>query len=147
MIKKTLGWTAPQLRDPAAADRWTWLILAAHTQLRLARFLAQDLRRPWERPVPAERLTPARCGAGFGTSARPAARQRVHRNPADPAPDARPAPATGTPQPAMTSDSSWSPARHISDLPSTGRAPNLAARDEHQGEIRSRRRAGGVRVQ
>jgi hypothetical protein len=65
MIKQTLGWTVPQLRDPAAVDRWTWLILAAHTQLRLARPLAQDLRRPWERPVPAERLTPARVRRGF----------------------------------------------------------------------------------
>jgi hypothetical protein len=37
LFKQTLGWTAPRLRDPAAADRWTWLILAAYTQLRLAR--------------------------------------------------------------------------------------------------------------
>ena len=36
----------PKLRCPAAADRWTWLVLAAHTQLRLARPLAADLRRP-----------------------------------------------------------------------------------------------------
>src|SRR3954447_16611704 len=63
--KQTLGWTRPKLRSPAAADRWTWLILAAHTQLRLARPLAADLRRPWERPLPAERLTPARVRRGF----------------------------------------------------------------------------------
>jgi len=63
--KQTLGWTRPRLRCPAAADRWTWLILAAHTQLRLARPLAHDLRRPWERPLPAERLTPARVRRGF----------------------------------------------------------------------------------
>jgi hypothetical protein len=31
-----LGWTRPKLRDPAAADRWTWLILACYAQLRLA---------------------------------------------------------------------------------------------------------------
>lgn len=37
MLKQTLGWTRPRRRDSAAADRWTWLILAAHTQLRLAR--------------------------------------------------------------------------------------------------------------
>lgn len=65
LLKQTLGWTAPQLREPAAADRWTWLVLAAHTQLRLARPLAQDLRRPWERPMTAERLTPARVRRGF----------------------------------------------------------------------------------
>lgn len=47
MIKQTLGWTRPKLRTPAAADRWTWLIIAAHTQLRLPRPLAADLRRPW----------------------------------------------------------------------------------------------------
>ena len=63
--KQVLGWTRPKLRCPAAADRWTWLILVAHTQLRLARPLAVDLRRPWERPLPPERLTPARVRRGF----------------------------------------------------------------------------------
>jgi hypothetical protein len=63
--KQALGWTRPRLRSPAAADRWTWLILAAHTQLRLARPLAVDLRRPWERPLPTGRLTPARVRRGF----------------------------------------------------------------------------------
>jgi hypothetical protein len=63
--KQTLGWTAPKLRSPAAADRWTWLVLAAHTQLRLARPLAVDLHRPWERPLPPDRLTPARVRRGF----------------------------------------------------------------------------------
>ena len=63
--KQTLGWTRPRLRCPAAADRWTWLILAAHTQLRLARPLAVDLRRPWERSLLLERLTPARVRRGF----------------------------------------------------------------------------------
>jgi hypothetical protein len=36
MLKQTLGWTAPKIRSPQQADRWTWLILAAYTQLRLA---------------------------------------------------------------------------------------------------------------
>lgn len=65
MIKQTLGWTRPKLREPAAADRWTWLVIAAHTQLRLARPLAEDLRRPWERPAKPGRLTPARVRRGF----------------------------------------------------------------------------------
>jgi hypothetical protein len=65
LFKQVLGWTAPKIRDPAAADRWTWLIIAAHTQLRLARPLADDLRRPWERPAPPGRLTPARVRRGF----------------------------------------------------------------------------------
>jgi hypothetical protein len=65
LFKQVLGWTAPKIRDPAAADRWTWLIIACHAQLRLARPLADDLRRPWERPAPASRLTPARVRRGF----------------------------------------------------------------------------------
>jgi hypothetical protein len=65
MFKQTLGWTTPKLREPAAADRWTWLVIAAHTQLRLARPLAEDLRRPWERPARQGRLTPARVHRGF----------------------------------------------------------------------------------
>lgn len=28
-FKQTLGWTAPKLRKPAAADRWTWLVSQA----------------------------------------------------------------------------------------------------------------------
>ena len=64
-FKQTLGWTTPKPRDPAVADRWTWLVIAAHTQLRLARDLTVDLRRPWERPCPPGRLTPARVRRGF----------------------------------------------------------------------------------
>ncbi|NJP35966.1 hypothetical protein HCJ94_29470, partial [Micromonospora sp. HSS6-12] len=26
MLKQTLGWTSPKLRDPHAADRWTCLV-------------------------------------------------------------------------------------------------------------------------
>jgi hypothetical protein len=65
LFKQVLGWTTPKVRGPAAADRWTWLIIAAHTQLRLARPLADDLRLPWERPAPPGRLTPARVRRGF----------------------------------------------------------------------------------
>jgi hypothetical protein len=65
LFKQTLGWTAPKIRTPEAADRWTWLIIAAHTQLRLARGLVNDLRRPWEKPRPPARLTPARVRRGF----------------------------------------------------------------------------------
>lgn len=65
MIKQRLGWTRPKLRTPEAADRWTWLTIVAHTQLRLVRPLAEDVRRPWERPVKPHRLTPARLRRGF----------------------------------------------------------------------------------
>jgi len=64
-FKQSLGWTRPRLRDPAAADRWTWLIIAAYAQLRLARRLAADLRLPWQRPCLPGRLTPARVRRGF----------------------------------------------------------------------------------
>jgi hypothetical protein len=65
LFKQTLGWTAPKIRTPVAGDRWTWLVIAAHTQLRLARPLVADLRRPWERPAAPGRLTPARVRRGF----------------------------------------------------------------------------------
>jgi hypothetical protein len=65
-LKQTLGWTRPRIRTPEQGERWTWLIVAAHTQLRLARHLTQDLRRPWERPVTEpHRRTPARIRRGF----------------------------------------------------------------------------------
>lgn len=65
LFKQTLGWTRPRLRNPAAADRWTWTVICAYTQLRLARHLVEDLRRPWEKPASPGRLTPARVRRGF----------------------------------------------------------------------------------
>src|SRR5215472_149924 len=65
LFKQVLGWTAPKIRDPQAADRWTWIVITCHAQLRLARPLADDLRLPWERPAPPGRLTPARVRRGF----------------------------------------------------------------------------------
>jgi hypothetical protein len=65
LFKQVLGWTRPKLRDPAAADRWTWLILACYAQLYLSRTLADDLRLPWQQPCPPGRLTPARVRRGF----------------------------------------------------------------------------------
>ena len=65
LFKQVLGWTAPKIRDPAAADRWTWIIIAVYAQLRLARTLAEDLRLPWEHPCPPSRLTPTRVRRGF----------------------------------------------------------------------------------
>jgi hypothetical protein len=76
-LKQTLGWTRPRIRTPDQADRWTWLILTAHTQLRLARHLTADLRRPWEKPATEpHRLTPGRVRRGF---------RRLHRKTAQPA--------------------------------------------------------------
>lgn len=64
-VKSTLGWTTPALRTPEQADRWTWLTVAAYTQLRLARSLVDDVRLPWERPRSPSLLTPARVRRGF----------------------------------------------------------------------------------
>jgi hypothetical protein len=64
-FKQTLHWTAPKLRAPAAADRWTWLLLLAYVQLRLARDAVADVRLPWQPPLPPERRTPARVRRGF----------------------------------------------------------------------------------
>ncbi len=64
-LKQTLGWTAPRVRHPEQADRWTWLVLAAYAQLGLARSCAADRRLPWERPQRDRRLTPCRTLRGF----------------------------------------------------------------------------------
>jgi hypothetical protein len=66
-FKQTLKWTTPKLRQPEAADRWTWLLLLAYVQLRLARDLVADVRLPWQRPLPPERRTPARVRRGFAS--------------------------------------------------------------------------------
>ena len=59
-LKQSMGWTTPRVRHPEQADRWTWLVLAAYTQLRLARACVADLRLPWERRYDTGRLTPIR---------------------------------------------------------------------------------------
>ena len=64
-FKQVLKWTAPKLRSPEAADRWTWLLLLAYVQLRLAHPLIVDHRLPWQAPLPAEKLTPARVRRAF----------------------------------------------------------------------------------
>ena len=63
--KQALGWTTPRPRHPEQADRWTWLVVAGYTQLRLARQVASDQRLPWERPRPRPRLSPYRVRRGF----------------------------------------------------------------------------------
>ncbi|HVB41381.1 MAG TPA: hypothetical protein VNF47_01580, partial [Streptosporangiaceae bacterium] len=94
-LRQSLGWTRPKLRDPAAADRWTWLVIAACAQLWLARCLAADLRLPWQ----PGRLTPGRVRPDSGPSTAPCPPSRPHRNPESPAPERR----TVGPPPATTS--------------------------------------------
>jgi DDE family transposase len=64
--KERLGWDRARVRTPEQMDRWTWVVLAAYTQLRLARGLIADCRLPWERPRPPDQLTPWRVLRGFG---------------------------------------------------------------------------------
>ena len=85
-LKQQLGWDKPLLRDPAAADRWTWLIIACYAQLRLARPLVTDVRLPWQPPLPAHAMTPGRVRAGFRH-----ARQQAG-TPASPPKPSRPGP-------------------------------------------------------
>ncbi len=96
---------------PGDPDRWVQLAMAAYTQLKLARTLTGDLRRPWHRKLtPGATLTPYRTRLGFrplrarlgspahgpkstrpgpgrpkGSKNRPKARRPVHRK--TPAPD------------------------------------------------------------
>ena len=64
-FKQTLKWSTPKLRAPEAADRWTWLLILAYVQLRLARDQVADVRLPWQPPLPPDRRTPARVRRGF----------------------------------------------------------------------------------
>ena len=59
-LKQSMGWTTPRVRHPEQADLWSWLVLAAYTQLRLARERVADQRLPWERPYDRGRLRPLR---------------------------------------------------------------------------------------
>jgi hypothetical protein len=98
LFKQTLGWTRPKIRTPQAADRWTWLVIACHTQLRLARPLTDDLRRPGNGPHPQGGSPQPEFAVGFGTSAPRPPCQPVHQNPASLAPDAHPGPTTTGPR-------------------------------------------------
>jgi DDE superfamily endonuclease len=65
-LKRALGLTAAKVRSPGQADRWARVVMATWSQLLLARDLAADLRRPWEKhPGPARPLTPGRVRRGF----------------------------------------------------------------------------------
>jgi hypothetical protein len=66
-LKGAFGWTTPRVRHPDQADRWTWLVLAAYPQLRLARGVVADCRLPWECPLPNGSLTPTRVLRNFAS--------------------------------------------------------------------------------
>jgi hypothetical protein len=87
--KQALGWTTPKIRTPEQADRWTWPIVAALTQLRLARTLVSDHRLPWQPPQPTTVITPGRVRLGFGIYCPGSAPRPTGRNTPDPDPDAQ----------------------------------------------------------
>jgi hypothetical protein len=115
--KQTLGLTRPRLRTPAQADRWAWLIIAAYTQLRLARPLATSLRRPWERPASPGNLTPGRVRREF---------RRVRRAIGTPATAPKPArPGPGRPEGTTRPPAQRHPVgkkQHKRDMPRRGNA-------------------------
>jgi Transposase DDE domain len=59
-LKQELGWTTVRPQDPAAADRWSWLLALALWELWWLRAVVADQRLPWERPLPPDRLPPGR---------------------------------------------------------------------------------------
>ena len=59
--------TMPRLRLPEQADSWSWLVLAAYTQLRLARPWVQDKRLPWQRRLESNKITPYRVRRAFSS--------------------------------------------------------------------------------
>ena len=100
-LKQHLGWTRPKLRDPAAADRWTWLVLdlppptcylARAPRRRPPPALAAALpaRPPHPRPRP-----PRLSAASAGSLPVPASAPKPSLRPA---PAARPAPKSQPPR-------------------------------------------------
>jgi len=65
LAKHVLGWNKAALRHPGQVARWTWLVIAAITQLRLARPIAEDHRQRWERTRKPGKLTPGRVRRDF----------------------------------------------------------------------------------
>ncbi|MFF0105029.1 transposase [Streptomyces hirsutus] len=116
--KQTLGLTRFRLHHPEQADRWIWLIIAAYTQLRLARPLAGDLRRSWEKPLTSDQLTPGRVRRDYPRLRRiPGTLPPNRRKPPAPAPAAHEA-APPPPHPATPS----------ANIPTKGHPSSLRAR-------------------
>jgi len=132
-FKQTLGWTAPRLRSPEAADRWSWIVLVAYAQLRLARPLAEDYAARGNGLSPPARLTPARLVEGFRAPARRCPFRPVHRNPVDPDPDAHPDQKTPTTHRITT----WANAPKPKRENPSGRLPRLKISSRGQPQDRT----------
>jgi hypothetical protein len=64
--KELLGWSRAHLGTVERQERWTWVGVLAVWQLLLARALAHDCPRPWERVAPAGPLPLARVQRDYG---------------------------------------------------------------------------------
>lgn len=64
--KDLFSWTRAQVGSVERQDRWTWVVLLAAWQLLLARELARDCPRPWERAVPGGPVPLARVQRDYG---------------------------------------------------------------------------------
>jgi len=64
--KDLLGWNRAQLGHVARQDRWTWVVLLAGWHLLLARDMARDCPRPWERAAADSPLPLARVQRDYG---------------------------------------------------------------------------------
>ncbi|MFI9589774.1 hypothetical protein [Nonomuraea sp. NPDC052265] len=69
MFKQTLGGTLPVIRSPHAADLWTWLVIVAHPQLRLAARSRSIFAALGRVPVRVSDIPLPASAEGFATSA------------------------------------------------------------------------------
>jgi hypothetical protein len=100
--RHALGWDKAALRHPGQVARWTWLIIAALTQLRLARPIAADHRQRWERARKPGKLTPGRVRRDFSRLA------ALAGTPASP-----PKPLQGRPRPTLGCHSTPAPCHGV----------------------------------
>ena len=98
LAKHTLGWDKAALRHPEQVARWTWLIIASITQLRLARPIAEDHRQRWERRRSQGKLSPGRVRRDFARLATLAGTPASPPKPSKPGPG-RPKGRRSTPAP------------------------------------------------
>ena len=127
-LKQQLGWARPKLRDPEAADRWTWLVIAAYAQLHLARDLAEDIRLPWQQPCAPGRLTPSRVRRGF---------RRIRQD--LPVPASAPKPSRPGPGRPKGSKNQRPATRH--DVGKTVKRTDAKTKDQQAGSLNNKLRA------
>lgn len=65
-LKQSLHWTLPQLGTPEQSELWSTMMTVASWELWLARGVAPDAPRPWQKPQAPEKMTPGRVQQGMG---------------------------------------------------------------------------------